>query len=208
MPQFSVIMPSRLADYPNAAQNREAKLVRAVNSVIAQTFEDWELHIIADGCQRTIEVVQENVKDTRIHLWKIEHSKLWSGRPRNTGMEQAQGDWIAYLDIDDVWGENHLKIVSEGIKNFDWIWFDDFRYHPRLKEWYRNRCDVLRLGKHGTSNIAHKRALEVRWDENGKYSHDYYFVQKLIKYRNNVKAQTPEYFVCHVPGNNSVGYDI
>ena len=69
----------------------------------------------------------------RIELTKVDILKIWSGRPRNTGIEQASGDWIIYLDIDDVFGENHLKIVSEGIKDYDWIWFDDFRYHPRLK---------------------------------------------------------------------------
>ncbi len=208
MPQFSIIMASRLADYPGAAKNREAKLVRAVNSVINQTFTDWELLIIADGCLKTIEVVTDNIEDERVKLMKVEFTMIWSGTPRHTGIENAVGDWIIYLDIDDVFGENHLKIVSEGIGSYDWIWFDDFRYHPRLKDWYKNHCDIKKMGKHGTSNVAHKRALDVRWDENGKYSHDYYFVQKLMKYRNNAKAQTPEYFVCHVPGNNSNGYDI
>ena len=208
MPQFSIIMPSRLVDYPSAAQNREAKLIRAVNSVINQTFKDWELVIVADGCERTKELVSNEFTEERLKLWYIDHVKLWSGRPRNTGIEQATGDWIIYLDIDDVYGENHLKIVSTGLNGYDWIWFDDFRYHPRIKEWYRNQCDVRKLGKHGTSNVAHKRALDVRWDENGKYSHDYYFVQKLMKYRNNAKVQIPEYFVCHVPGNKNTGYDI
>jgi glycosyltransferase involved in cell wall biosynthesis len=206
--KFSVIMPSRLDDYASAAKDREAKLIRAVNSVVAQTFPDWELNIVSDGCQKTVDLIQNNVTDERVRLWKIEQGKLWSGRPRNTGIEQANGEWITYLDIDDIYGENHLKIVSEGLNGFDWIWFNDIRYRNKLDYWYENYCDINQVGRHGTSNIAHKRSLEVFWDEKGKYSHDFYFVQKLLKFKNMAKITTPEYFVCHIPGTvNSGGYD-
>ena len=113
--KFSVIMPSRLENYNPSAKLKDQKIIRAVNSVINQTFEDWELHIIADGCQKTIDIIQNHIKDTRLHLWKIEHTRLWSGRPRNTGIEQALGDWIIYLDIDDAYGGDHLKIINEGL---------------------------------------------------------------------------------------------
>jgi glycosyltransferase involved in cell wall biosynthesis len=209
MPQFSVIMPSRLADYAGAAQNREQKLLRAIGSVIMQTFKDWELNIVADSCEKTIELVQKFVKDERVNLWSIEHTKLWSGRPRNTGIVNATGEWIVYLDIDDVYGENHLKIISEGLGKYDWVYFDDFRYIPKLENWFKNPCDINRLGKHGTSNVCHKRSLNVLWEEQGKYSHDHIFVQKLLRFKNSAKINTPEYYVCHVPGTkNSGAYDI
>lgn len=206
--KFSVIMASRIVDYPGSAHNKEQKLLRAVNSIIRQKFTDWELHIIADGCQKTVELIQENIKDANIHLWKVEYKKLWSGRPRNTGIENANGDWIIYLDIDDIYGENHLNIVNSGLANYDWVWFDDIRYRPRLDYWYVNPCDIHTLGRHGTSNVAHKRELIVSWDLDGKYAHDFYFAQKLLKFKNGGKIATPEYFVCHVPGTpNSGGYD-
>lgn len=207
--KFSVIMPSRLQIYPNSARNKDGKLLRAINSVIGQTLEDWELHIIADGCRDTIDIVQNNVKDKRIHLWKITHTKLWSGRPRNTGIEQASGDWIIYLDNDDIYGENHLQIVNDGIANYDWIWYNDIRFNPRDNNWYENSCDIHTLGRHGTSNVAHRRNLGIFWDEDGKYAHDFHFVRKLLKIKNVGKISTPEYYVCHVPGSqNSGGYDL
>lgn len=196
--KFSVIMPSRLADYPSAAKNRDVKLIRAVNSVIKQTFEDWELHIIADGCQKTIDIVQTTLKDTRIHLWKIEHKKLWAGGPRNKGITEALGEWIIYLDNDDIYGENHLEIVNEGLADYDWVWYNDIRY--RKDFWYENQCDIHILGKHGTSNVAHKRSLGLLWPEEGKYSHDYVFARQLLDYKNGGRINTPEYYVCHVPG--------
>jgi len=209
MPQFSIIMPSRLAGYPGVAQNREQKLLRAVNSVIGQTFKDWELLIIADGCLETMKIITKFIEDDRVSVMMIDHVKLWSGRPRNTGILNANGDWIVYLDIDDVYGENHLKIISEGINGYDWVWFDDIHYIPRLDNWFKNPCDINRIGKHGTSNVVHKRSLSVLWEEQGKYSHDHIFVQKLLKFKNNTKIKTPEYYVCHIPGSkNSGAYDV
>jgi len=206
--KFSVVMASRLESYPSAATEREGKLIRAINSVINQSFPDWELHVIADGCQKTIDLVNANVKDPKVHLWKVTHKKLWSGIPRNEGINQAHGEYIIYLDIDDVYGPDHLQKVN-GELNADWVWYNDFRYHPRLKKWYENECNINQLGRHGTSNICHKRSLGVLWDENGKYAHDYYFTRKLIPFSNYKKITTPEYFVCHIPGTRaSGGYDL
>jgi len=207
--KFSVIMASRLVQYPTAGKNREEKLLRAVNSVIAQSFTDWELHIVADGCERTKEIVTTNFTDERLNLWYIEHTKLWSGRPRNAGILSAKGEWIIYLDNDDAYGENHLKIVSEGLNGYDWVWFDDYRYREKLDYWYRNPCDINQMGRHGTSNIAHKRSLGVFWDEEGRYAHDYQFVKKLLVFKNGGRINVPEYFVCHIPGTRYAGcYDI
>ena len=206
--KFSVIMPSRLIPYPGSAQNREGKLLRAINSVIKQTFEDWELHVVADGCARTVELVQNNVKDTRIHVWKIEHRKLWSGLPRNTGIEAAKGEWIIYLDIDDIYGERHLEIINSGLLTYDWVWYNDIRYYPRQDAWIENDCDIHTLGRHGTSNITHKKSLGVLWDVDGKYAHDYNFCKKLLQFKNGGRIATPEYYVAHVPGGyTSGGYD-
>lgn len=207
--RFSVVIPSRLDFYPGSASNRDQKLIRAVNSVLAQTFDDYEIHVVADGCQKTIDIVQNNIKDSRLHLWKITQGKLWSGFPRNKGIDESKGEYIIYLDIDDIYGEHHLEIIDRQINNFDWVWYNDIRYKPDLKLWTENPCDIRTIGMHGTSNICHRRSLGVRWDEIGKYSHDYVFVRKLIPLTNFVKIQTPEYYVCHVPGNKrSGGYDI
>ena len=170
-------MPSRLQPYPGAASERDRKLIRAIQSCLKQTFSDWEILIIADGCLETIGIVTEFIEDERVKLMKVEHKKLWSGRPRNTGIENAKGEWLTYLDIDDIYGENHLQIINDNLGGFDWVWFDDIRYRSRLDYWYNNDCDIHIIGRHGTSNIAHKRELNVFWDEEGKYAHDYHFVQ-------------------------------
>jgi glycosyltransferase involved in cell wall biosynthesis len=56
MKKASVIMASFLGDYPNAASNRDKKLIRAVNSFINQSYENKELVIVSDGCTKTYEI--------------------------------------------------------------------------------------------------------------------------------------------------------
>ena len=207
MMKFSVLMASYLGEYRTAATNREQKIVRAIMSVMNQSFTDLELIVIADGCEKTVEIVSQ-VHDERLRCILIEKAKLWSGVPRNTGLENARGEFITYLDIDDVYGENHLKTISEGLNGFDWVWFDDVRYNPLTKEWYQNPCDIIRIGAHGTSNICHKRSLPYRWDFNG-YAHDHYFIKSLRQNMNSKKITAGEYYCCHIPNSNiGKGYDI
>lgn len=200
---FSVIIPSYLAQYPGSAKDRDKKLVRAINSVISQSFPDWELHVIADGCKETMNIMQQFPD---VKTWYINHKKLWSGGPRNKGIEEAKGDWIIYLDIDDIYGVDHLKKVVEGLGSYDWVWFNDLRWSARGGFWYENQCNIKALGKCGTSNICHRRSLGMLWDEHGRYAHDYYFIKKLMSKRNFTKIATPEYFVCHLPSRG--GYDL
>ena len=204
--KFSVVIASYLGAYRSAAKNREQKIVRAINSVLTQTCQDFEVLVIADGCQKTVDIVR-GIKDERVSIYLINKSKTWSGVPRNTGIEQAKGDYILYLDIDDLYGENHLKNISDGINTYDWVWFNDIRYNHKSNEWYDNPCDIRQAGRHGTSNICHKRSLPYRWDHTG-YAHDYYFVKHLKQNMNYAKIEGGEYYVCHLPDSTlGKGYD-
>lgn len=202
--KFSVIIPSFLGEYRNAANNRDQKILRAVNSVLNQSFKDLEVNVVADGCQKTIDILSE-ITDQRLSTYLIPKSKAWSGEPRNRGIEEAKGEFIIYLDVDDLYGENHLKNISDQLNGYDWVWFNDIRYSPRTNEWYENSCDINLISRHGTSNICHKRNLPYKWDYVG-YAHDYYFIQKLHNNRNFTKIQNAEYYVMHVP--LAGGYDL
>lgn len=205
--RFSVIMASYLGNYRTAALDRDTKILRAVNSVIKQSFSDWELIIVADGCEKTVKIISENVTDSRVHCYLIPKSKTFSGVPRNTGIEQAQGEFIIYLDIDDLYGEDHLKTIDSGLNGYDWVWFTDVRYSPKTEQWYENPCDMMRAGSCGTSNICHKRSLPYRWDHDG-YAHDYYFIKHLRQNTNFAKIPGGDYYVCHLPNSTlGKGYD-
>lgn len=200
--RFSVVIASLLAPYSGAAHNREDKLLRSVASVQQQSFRDFEIIVVADGCQKTIELVKDAVG---VRSFLIERGKLFGGGPRNKGIEEAKGDYIVYLDIDDLYGSEHLAIIDRNLKEYDWVWFNDIRYDGGWKE---NFCDIYQIGRHGTSNVCHKRELGVKWNVSG-YAHDYHFVRELLKYKNFARVETPEYYVCHVPGTGRIkGYEL
>lgn len=200
--KFSIIMASTMAPYRTAANDRENKILRAINSVFSQTFQDFELIVVADGCQKTIDIVSQ-IEGVRYFM--IQKSRLWSGAPRTKGIEEAKGDYIVYLDIDDIWGKNHLQNIANGLKDYDWVWFDDIRWVKKTQEWYENPCDIIHMGRQGTSNICHKRTLSVRWNHTG-YAHDHFFIRQLRDFKNFAKIEGGEYYVCHLPGAG--GYEV
>ena len=197
---FSVIMPSYLGEYPSCAQDRHAKFLRAVDSVMSQSFMDWELRIVSDGCDDTVELAKRFAGSARVRISKIPKQNLWSGVPRNTGIKEATGDWIIYLDTDDMWGPEHLSIVSRGLKEGvvkDWAYFNDWYWDG---EAFKERlCDINRYGKHGTSNIVHRRDLVAWWPQSkgANYAHDRHFIAELKSKGAGVRIGTPRYFVCH-----------
>lgn len=74
-----------------------------IESVIAQTYPDWEMIIIDDGSKdNSVEVVQKYMeKDSRIRL--IRQANAGSAAARNHGIREAEGQYIALLDADDIW---------------------------------------------------------------------------------------------------------
>ncbi len=203
-PFFSVVMPSYLGTYPNAATERPEKFRRAVDSLMDQTMMDWELRIVSDGCDDTDALYAKYYAGScRIHLHSIEKQPLWSGAPRNVGIQQAQGQWITYLDTDDLLGEKHLQVIREGLKQQPpngWAYFDDWYWNAEDQRFTLRTCDIDKYGRHGTSNLVHRRELGVWWPQDPKrfnYAHARYFVDDLKAKGPGKRIAAPFYFVCH-----------
>jgi teichuronic acid biosynthesis glycosyltransferase TuaG len=98
------------------AFNCEGFVSESVGSVIDQTFKDWEL-IIVDDCSsdNTPAVIAEIAKsDSRIRGFSLAENSGSPARPRNRGIEEARGVYIAFLDSDDCWQPRKLdEQVSE-----------------------------------------------------------------------------------------------
>ena len=96
MPQVSIIMP---------CHNGEKYLSDSINSVLAQTFTDWELLIIDDNSSdNSVKIIESFcAKDTRIRLFHTDRSTGLPATPRNVGIQNASGRYIAFLDCDDMW---------------------------------------------------------------------------------------------------------
>lgn len=98
MPKVSVVIP---------AYNAMTYLPETVESVLRQTFADFEVLIINDGSSDHIEQWASQVVDSRVKFI----SQVNQGLPgaRNTGIAHAQGDYIAFLDADDLWKPTKLE---------------------------------------------------------------------------------------------------
>ena len=91
--------------------NGEKYLRQAVDSVLAQTFGDWELLIIDDAStDGSVTIAKEYIdRDNRIRLLHTEHSTGKPATTRNVGIEAASGRFIAFLDCDDQWLPSKLE---------------------------------------------------------------------------------------------------
>ena len=110
----SIVMPAYNA----------AKTIRdSIQSVISQTFTDWELIIVDDGSKdNTADIVLEIAKDdSRIHfLHNLKNSG--ASHTRNYAISLAKGEWIAFLDSDDMWKPEKLeKQLAKAERNPDMV---------------------------------------------------------------------------------------
>ena len=100
--RVSVIMPT---------YNQCGFIRRALLSLTKQTYTDWELILVNDGCTDETEAfIADYLEDGRIHYIKnAQNTGL--GHALNQGLDAAGGELIAYLPSDDYWFENHLETV-------------------------------------------------------------------------------------------------
>ena len=92
------------------AYNAEKFISDSIKSVLAQTYPNFEL-IVIDDCSpdQTVEIVQNYVsKDKRVKILKKEKNQ-GVAEARNTGLNYAKGDFVAFLDSDDKWVEDKLE---------------------------------------------------------------------------------------------------
>ena len=87
--------------------NKEKYIKNAIESVISQTFKDWELIIIDDGSVDNSYEICKQFSDERIHVYHTKNQGV--SIARNYGMSLARGEYITFIDGDDTVSENYLK---------------------------------------------------------------------------------------------------
>jgi len=104
---FSVIIP---------LYNKEFSVGKTIESVLIQTFEEFEIVIVNDGStDNSLEVIQQ-FNDSRIKI--IDKSNGGVSSARNRGVKEAKYDWVCFLDADDLWMEGHLETLIQMIEQF------------------------------------------------------------------------------------------
>jgi glycosyltransferase involved in cell wall biosynthesis len=114
--------------------NRAIDLERALLSLNNQIYKYFEVLICDDGStDNTLSVVNEFANKLNIRYIKIQNSGK-PAVPRNLGITQAKGKYIAFLDSDDWWHENKLQLAFEYLENGADLVYSDFYKVKSLKE--------------------------------------------------------------------------
>jgi glycosyltransferase involved in cell wall biosynthesis len=136
MPLISVIIP---------VYNGERTIQQTIESVLNQTFADFELLVINDGSQdKTLEVVSR-ISDPRIKMFSYSNSGV--SATRNKGISHAVGEYISFIDADDLWTPDKLEIQVKALQD-----------HPEAavayswSDWIDESGKFLRAGGHITAN--------------------------------------------------------
>jgi len=112
-PVVSVILPTF---------DRLTFLRAAVDSVLTQTFEDWELIIADDGSDaETVSYLQTLVSAARVRLLRLAHT----GNPskvRNEALREARGEYVAFIDSDDLWLPRKLELQLNALRTSKCRW--------------------------------------------------------------------------------------
>lgn len=110
---FSVVIP---------LYNKELSIRNTLQSVLDQTFTNFEIVIVNDGSTDSSATIVEEFTDPRIRLIHQENQGVSAAR--NHGIQEATNEWVTFLDADDLWMRNHLeeykKVIDEH-PQMNWI---------------------------------------------------------------------------------------
>jgi len=176
--------------------NGEKYIAETIKSVITQTYQNWEM-LIVDDCSTddSIEIVQRyEAKDERIKLIRLNSNFGGPARPRNIGLENAKGEYVAFLDADDVWLPNKLEeqlgfIEHEDVDfvhslaniidgNSKYVgFFNNQRIFNKLKYFMSHKNILYYTNYINTNSVLMKQSINYRFseDKNLVALEDWYF---------------------------------
>jgi succinoglycan biosynthesis protein ExoO len=110
--RFSVIIP---------VHNKARHVAASINSALGQRFSPHEVIVIDDASTDNSAQIIAQVTDSRLRLLSRDVPGPGGYAARNLGIAKACGNWIAFLDADDVWAENHLADIASAIERMPQI---------------------------------------------------------------------------------------
>ena len=178
-------------------KNRKLELERAINSVINQTYTNWELLVVDDKSSIHIKGITETFNDQRIKYFLNASTKSNANVCRNIGLANATGNYVAMLDSDDEWLPTHLEArlnflqqqKCDGIFGGAYIDNGNVRTLKLNQPFNSNKSMADYILKYGgaptpTHFYTLKSAKETLWDEDLLRHQDYDF---CIRYSERFK---------------------
>ncbi|MFA5329758.1 MAG: glycosyltransferase family A protein [Prolixibacteraceae bacterium] len=160
---FSIVIP---------LYNKAHTILNTLNSVFAQTFQEFEIVIVNDGStDNCINIIERSTSDPRIRIINQENKGVSAAR--NRGMAEAKYEYIAFLDGDDEWLPMYLEFISKTIKsNTDVGMVLCGRYSQNIQtrerinsvpKRYKNKAHIIEFF-HNPHVFAHISATVVKRD--------------------------------------------
>ncbi|MFO1132248.1 MAG: glycosyltransferase [Hyphomicrobiales bacterium] len=183
VPLFSVVVP---------LYNRAATISVTLRSVLDQTFTNFEIIVVDDGSTDDPQLALAALADPRIRLVRQENGG--GGSARNRGIDEAQGEYIAFLDSDDLFLVHKLETVARRLDGEPWtVWYSYINVDRGVGHYWVRPNRPIRAGEdvgeylfvHNqfiqTSAIVLPRALarQVRFDPTLRKGQDLDFCLRL-----------------------------
>tara|TARA_B100002019_G_C21254873_1_gene593256 strand:- start:276 stop:1853 length:1578 start_codon:yes stop_codon:yes gene_type:complete len=164
---------------------RSGHLIEAINSVLNQTYQNFELIVIGDNCKSLDRVMRDWFRgQTKIKWYNLENNYGAGGAiPRNYALKNlALGQYIAYMDNDNTIEPTHIEDLRNAIEGVDYA-FTDMNMDGRIL-----KCREPKRYRIDTSSIMHRKELLERhgyWKtrEEAGYAHDWELVSRWKGYK-------------------------
>ena len=196
-----------------AVYNRPQKLKRALNSLLKQTFKNFEVIIIDDGSEKHLCNILESYFTKFLSLKYLRHSNRKTPLSLNTGLRISSGKFITFLDSDDEYKPEHLAIRVKYMKKYSKadivhsnatiigkendFFVPDMKNHKNLI--HLNKCTI------GATIFAKKEVFEMLKGFKNFYGYDSEFVTRAKRKKLNiVKIDSPTYIYYRDSGDSVI----
>ncbi|WP_072543299.1 glycosyltransferase family 2 protein [Bacteroides mediterraneensis] len=214
-PSISIIVP---------VYNAERTLNRCVDSILSQTFQEWELLLIDDGStDRSGELCDEYVsKDQRIKVFHKKNGGVSSAR--NTGLNHAKGEWITFIDSDDEIPKNTFtddcKYFTEDLivgayyeakedKEYHrWFLHAGVFYQNHLSEFYTKNISAPIFGVVWGKLFRNRLCKGLDFDTNMKVGEDTLFVMQYLQRVKELRVIDKDVYLYYMPNNFILKYSL
>lgn len=96
--------------------NKEKTILRCLNSVLGQTYKEFEVIVVDDGSvDNGVSIIENSISDKRVKIIKQKNGGV--SKARNTGAKAANGNWLVFLDADDYWLPDFLLRMHDAANN-------------------------------------------------------------------------------------------
>lgn len=225
-PFVSIIVP---------VYNSEKSIIKCIDSIINQTYANWELLLIDDGSRDDSGRIcdEYSLKDNRIKVFHKENGGVSSAR--NVGLNNAKGEWITFVDSDDYtynnWiynfiyeinKNNNIDLVMQGFKVDEPLWKDINNSQIYYRRYFGinyigNVCDgSLLMFKNAMMGYLWNKIFKseiiknhkILFDNRFKFKEDEEFCLNYLKYSNKVVFIDKIGYFYNVPDSNKYNNNI